>query len=316
MKNACFFLFFSIFLIFLISTCGGGGGGGGGSTLHTGKFVDGGPVAGLKYSTATQSGETGVDGAFFYQAGESVSFHVGDILIGQAAGASSISPFDLAGIPPPQSSIEIRRAVNEMNRRKSSPLGVAANIAVFLQTLDNDGDPSNGIQIPAQMHTLAAGASINFHQQWNDFPRDFSFRKLLAQGRSAGLWGGTRPVRNPAYALDSLYAGLGLTPAIYAVAVTEHNSNGDGTADNRITYTYDANGNRTMEEDDYNADGTMDYRNSYTYDANGNLTMAEGDDYAGGTVVYYRTSTYIYDANGCLTVEELETNIPDLADHR
>lgn len=133
--------------------------------------------------------------------------------------------------------LEVRRAINEL-WRKRSPLEVAANIAVFLQTLDEDGNPSNGIRIPAQMHALAAGAGIDFRQDWWAFPRDFPFRKLLAAGRTAGLWGGTRPIRNPAFALDSLYAGLGLTPAIYASSAYDIDSNADGTADYRETTSY------------------------------------------------------------------------------
>ena len=102
-------------------------------------------------------------------------------------------------------------------------------------------------------------------------------------GRGAGLWGGGRPILKIAYALNTLYSGLGLTPAIYAQSTRETDTNGDGTVDNRTTYTYDANGNRTMLERDSNLDGTADYRETETYDANGNLTIYEEDDLADGT---------------------------------
>jgi serralysin len=66
----------------------------------------------------------------------------------------------------------------------------------------------------------------------------------------------------------------------------------DGTLDFRRTYTYDSNGNLTMEEYDYKADGTADKRNTYTYDSNGNLTMEEYDKDADGTVDERNTYTY------------------------
>ncbi|MFZ1983186.1 MAG: hypothetical protein WAU91_02160, partial [Desulfatitalea sp.] len=99
--------------------------------LRTGYFIDG-PVQGLAYRTATQNGETGADGAFTYQPGEAVDFYVGDILIGQAAGADALSPFDLAGIAPPVSGSDIKRSINRLrSSRRATPFEVAANIAVF-----------------------------------------------------------------------------------------------------------------------------------------------------------------------------------------
>jgi hypothetical protein len=46
----------------------------------------------------------------------------------------------------------------------------------------------------------------------------FYFRKIIADGWRTGLWGGSRARRNPAYAFDALYAGLGITPEIWTVA--------------------------------------------------------------------------------------------------
>lgn len=178
--------FILIVSLALLVGCGSGGG----SSPQTGYFVDG-PVEGLSYSTATQSGQTGVDGSFASLQRETVELYVGDILIGQATGAPTISPFDLAGITPPQTGVDVRRALNRIGYRGSA-LEHAANIAAFLQTIDQDGNPTNGIQIPNQMHTLAAGATIDFNQSWNTFPWDFSLRKLVAAGRGAGLWGGIR----------------------------------------------------------------------------------------------------------------------------
>ncbi len=169
--------------------------------LLVGRFVDG-PVSGLLYSTPTNSGKTNANGEFFYQPGENISFSVGDIIVGQALGASTISPFDLAKIAPPQTGTEIRLAANRaLNLNKATLLEVAANIAVFLQTLDEDADPSNGIKIPTEMHNLSVGANLNFKQEWWKFARNTSFRRLVEEGKAAGLWGGDMSISNDANAV-------------------------------------------------------------------------------------------------------------------
>jgi len=314
MKQKTILLTGVLFSIFgLLWSCSGNSGGGNGGS-KVGYFVDG-PVQGLMYITSTQAGETDADGAFLYNNGEVVSFLVGDILIGQASGASQLSPFDLAGATPPQTGIEVRRAVNEMKRTpKGSPFEKATNIAVFLQTLDDDGDLSNGIQIPAMIHQLAAGVSIDFNQNSWEFSDDISFRKLIADGRNAGLWGGSRALQKPANALDVLYAGLGIAPMIYAQSLLEVDSNADGTVDYRNLFTYDANGYATVGESDFNGDGTVDSRATFTYDASGNRTMQESDSNVDGTVD--SRITYTYDANGNQTMQESDSNADGTVDSR
>ena len=147
---------FVILSTFFLFSCGGGGGdsepGSEESSLDTGPdsgseltgvFIDS-AVQGLAFSTATLSGITNSNGEFTYLAGEQVSFSVGDIIIGQAAGASVVTPVDL-----------VAGAIDETNL-------VVTHIAQFLQTLDDDGNPDNGINIPTAVSTLASGDFINF----------------------------------------------------------------------------------------------------------------------------------------------------------
>ncbi|HGY08680.1 MAG TPA: hypothetical protein ENK37_01300, partial [Oceanithermus profundus] len=297
-------------LLLLIAACGGGSGGG----LKTGHFVDG-PVEGLKYATATQSGKTSANGAFRYKMGETVRFYVGDVLIGEAAGAPEVSPFDLAGIEPPQTGVQVRRALNAIERSKAAtPFEVAINIAVFLQTLDEDGDPSNGIKIPEAMHTLASGVSLDFQLQWNAFPKDFPLRKLMAAGRGAGLWGGHRAIRKPALALGALYQGLGLAPEVYVIASVAEDTDADGTVDYREAYAYDADGNRMQADYDDDGDGTVDYRRAYAYDASGNPTLYE-EDLNGDGMLDYR-EIYTYDADGNRTQVDYDDDGDGTVDYR
>jgi YD repeat-containing protein len=86
----------------------------------------------------------------------------------------------------------------------------------------------------------------------------------------------------------------------------EYDSDGDGTVDQIYTYTYDANGNQTRRETDSDGDGTADEIYTYTYDANGNRTRYEYDSDGDGTADEITTTTY--DANGNRTREEREQN--------
>ncbi|MDD2929656.1 MAG: hypothetical protein PHY50_07545, partial [Sideroxydans sp.] len=107
-------------------------------TPLTGVFIDA-PVANINYQTATQNGTTNANGEFKYLAGENVTFSIGSMVLPAAPARARVSPMDL---------------VNTI-----SPLDLKAiNIARVLQALDSDGNPANGITIPAS--AAAAAPSI------------------------------------------------------------------------------------------------------------------------------------------------------------
>lgn len=126
---------------------GGGGGGGGDSAAagKTGRLIDS-AVAGVSYSTAQFSGTTNADGEYLYQDGETVTFRIGDIVFPAVTAKGVLTPLDLAG------STDINDPV-------------VINIARLLQTLDEDGNPDNGILIP-ELNTTAA---LDFNLPVADF---------------------------------------------------------------------------------------------------------------------------------------------------
>ena len=143
----------------LLAACNGGGGGGDddkktdGSTsaeIFTGSFVDS-PVEGLRFETPTQSGLTNQFGEFTYQAGESVTFHIGGTKLGATKGADLVTPFSLLGITPLTTETEITRALSSIS---VNSFDRAINIATLLQTLDIDGNPDNGINLGESHKTL------------------------------------------------------------------------------------------------------------------------------------------------------------------
>lgn len=144
MKNIfkCILYMFLIMASMCAITACGGSGGGGTPVATTGKFVDG-PVVGLGYNSGIASGLTGADGSFTYLVGGSVKFSVGDIVIGTAVGASTVTP--LAFVP---------------GSDATNPQVI--NIVRFLLSVGNLDLTTGIITIPKNVSDAAKGKTINF----------------------------------------------------------------------------------------------------------------------------------------------------------
>ena len=128
---------------------------------NVGQFIDS-AVDGLGYLSVGVSGFTDGEGRYQYGEGETVRFSIGDIRIGEAGGRSVITPVEL--IPGA--------------RDETDPF--VTNITRFLQTLDDDGDPSNGITITPQVAELARNRSIDFTQSVTAFEDDGNVQTVVA----------------------------------------------------------------------------------------------------------------------------------------
>lgn len=131
--------------IILISACGGGGGGDSASTTKIGVFSDS-QVEGLTYVIGSRTAQTNASGQFSYEEGQTVTFKVGDIVLGSATASAFVSPVSL-----------VAGASDENNDN-------VANLAKFLQTIDDDNNPANGIKLTSAIHNAALGKTINFAQ--------------------------------------------------------------------------------------------------------------------------------------------------------
>ena len=127
-------------------SCGSGDGGWQGTvagqtpaSVTTGVFVDD-PVQGLHYARGAYSGTTDAEGTFRCLRGEVVTFSVGDVTLGSTRCASVVTLLDLVpGADSDQPQVQA--------------------IASFLQSLDGDGDPQNGvISITSTVRNWIAGA--------------------------------------------------------------------------------------------------------------------------------------------------------------
>jgi len=186
---------------------------------YTGYYYDS-LVSGLTYraqgseSGAVQTGVTGEDndpGRFRYQEGDSVTFSLGDTVLGQSPALTStseparVTPFDLAGVT--------EEAAGGCAVDGTLPEGdfrIVQNLAVLLQTFDTDGEPSNGIEISSDVAALFDGVSISFDQAWDDFEADSDLQGVLGEANSQGLFSDTRALVPREEALRALYQGLGL----------------------------------------------------------------------------------------------------------
>lgn len=131
-------------LTLLLNACSSGGGDGDPApSSQQGIFLDS-AVSGLSYSSGSLSGTTGTDGAFLYEEGATVTFKVGDIVVGTGNGQAVMTPISL-----------VSGATDETDP-------TVVNIVQFLLTIDDDGIPDNGIQITATQSAAASGQSIDF----------------------------------------------------------------------------------------------------------------------------------------------------------
>ncbi len=135
---------------------GGGDGGGSSSTsqsgasntnqntpTQTGTLLDS-AVGGVSYSTSSNlSGLTNTDGQFQYRSGDQVTFSVGDTVLGKVNGGELITPVELAGTN------------NTADRR-------VINISRLLQSLDQDGNPTNGISVSPATRSMLAQQAFKF----------------------------------------------------------------------------------------------------------------------------------------------------------
>lgn len=110
----------------------------------TGIFVDS-PVSGLRYETETYSGFTDENGKYNYEEGETVTFYIGDINLGSAEASEELTPISIASVPGATlETLEVQ------------------NIAALLQTLDLDGNSSNGIEIDQEVVENLSITEIDF----------------------------------------------------------------------------------------------------------------------------------------------------------
>lgn len=150
-----------------VVACGGGSDSSSNSdtpspTVLTGTFIDS-AVGNIGYRTATRSGTTNSAGEFQYLEGETVVFFIGDLELPPIEAKVIVTPLEIA-------------QTDDINNR------IVINLARLLQSLDEDGDPSNGITIPVEAARVAV--PVNFDQPVADFEQLADVTNLVANSGS------------------------------------------------------------------------------------------------------------------------------------
>jgi para-nitrobenzyl esterase len=140
-----------------------------------GEFTGGAPVAGLSFETESQAGITDMDGSFCYHPNQTITFAIGDLVLGTGMPSDLMSPIDLAA-----------GAEDETDP-------VATNISVLLQSLDQDGHLNNGIRITPEIADIVGGYLIDFSQDPAAFAADPEVLAMLAELNAAGVFTDTDP---------------------------------------------------------------------------------------------------------------------------
>lgn len=151
------------------------------TVLQEGHFVDS-PVSGLTYRSDAVGGLTDTDGGFSYSAGESITFSIGELYFPRVIAADIITPI-------------------ELSEGSANPEAMSINIAMLLQSLDEDGDTSNGISIPADAALVSV--PINFDVSVEEFTANSNVINLVANSGSV-----TTSLVSPETASDHLLMTL------------------------------------------------------------------------------------------------------------
>lgn len=277
-------------------------------TLQAGILVVSGPVSGVAFETATRSGTTGPDGEFAYMSGETITFRLGGTELGSTTGQPLITPFDLAGVEPvtPERPGPYGRGLRDWRYDRESPMHQAVNVSVLLQTFDQDGDPGNGVTIPAEIAALFEGVSVGFHppdvineseRGVTIFRRNRAFRSVLKAANNRGLFNGYRTPTEPAVALQAVYDHLELEPPGFVV-VHERNTPPVQYVTPEVARSFDELGTLERVEQDTDGDGVYDAIITGQYDERGHLASTAYDTDADGIVDASGTIRRDYDREG------------------
>ena len=140
----------------------------------TGVLMMDAPISGVSYAVSSgASGKTNDEGTFDFTYGDTIEFKIGGLILGNIPGAEIITPIALA----------------DGNENKLQ------NLLVLLQTLDTDGDSSNGVTISDDT-AAALNASINLKSSPDTFADAAKLQDVL---ETSGIEG---EIKTPEEAVD------------------------------------------------------------------------------------------------------------------
>lgn len=189
--------------LMLLTACFGGGGGGsssggsggsdgsGGTSNHlpssigsiSGIFLDS-AVIGFNYSTGSTNAVTGAGGSFTCTAGQDITFKLGSIVIGKSPCLPVITPIEIATQGAVRSS-DVTFTGNLADQLTASQNYRLQRLSMFLQTMDADGDLSNGISPHAGSEVIVqqilTSSNSTLEEALSEGPVDSEWGDALAE---------------------------------------------------------------------------------------------------------------------------------------
>jgi len=299
-------LVISFATLLLLGGCGGGGNsnntvvpGVEPTPILTGYFTDS-AVEGLTYKTDTQSGVTDLNGAFTYQAGETVAFSIGAFMLGESATAApKMTPLDLipdSFLPTTRNELLPLLRNKAINTAEVIAFRKLSNMLTFLQALDYDKDASNGITIADGMGIVLEGVSIDFAAELTEFKEAIPLKRVMSAAVTQNFIG-SGFIKEAGQALNHFYQAQEISHSFKARATSSLDTDANGEPNLIGTSTYDTDGNLLTTSLDTDADGNPNSIDTYTYDTDGNLLIYSYDGDADGEPNIISTSTYDTDGN-------------------
>ena len=180
-----------------------------GLELYEGIFLDS-KVSGLSYRSESSNGITDEEGKFEFYLDNELEFYLGDIALG-SVNTNDLFFYDVSSGSP--SSGGFGKRTEQFNTAIVTPLKITPeaefeddrrviNKLIFLQTLDEDGDPQNGIHIPLEISSHLVDWDIDFDQTLVDFSTG-NFPKLIAYLNELNVFSAKSP-RVPTSEVDAL----------------------------------------------------------------------------------------------------------------
>jgi hypothetical protein len=243
-----------------LSGCGGGDGGEGAPTTPPpsgnnpnpppppppappvgsalGVFLDS-PVQGLRYTTSPSNvtGVTNANGEFTYNPGDTVTFALGDLVLGSVPAQAEVTPLAVAQAlvaATPGGDVET----------------ITVNLLAFLQSLDADGNPDNGITLNTAVAEEMASNAI-------DFTADATAFTTSLTGLVANVAANTGADLTVVSREDATEHFVGQIPALVAGTYVFASAEGVAVTQNTRTLTLFENGTYVYggHDDDPNCNG-------------------------------------------------------------
>ncbi len=256
------------------------------ATVLQGQITDT-AVAGLSYTTPTQSGTTDANGSFSYIAGETVTFSAGALEIASVPGKATLNWFELGGLTAiPSSYSEIVAVLydefdsNGDGVYDGPSLARVGAIASVLTTLDEDRNSANGILIAPEVAALVT-ADVDLKLEYATSPRfNADFKRLVRKAVADGLLS-LREIRHGGLEVADMYGRMGIAAGYKVSTRNTRDDNADGIDNWVRILTYNTNGQVVRDEYDNDNDTVIDdvYTQSYSAELHGDVyTTDRGND--------------------------------------